>query len=356
MVGLLRHSDRKMRLLAAVILAALSAPVVAQSYPAGRDANPGPMLNEGLTSYRTPQLRLRLVKSSGTVAGIETIGNKVFDFVPVELLAARSVDGYYHLGDLDLRLREAGSQEWKGYSTALERWPVKQLPTSPGELRRDDLRPTLPTNFPLEVTRSWAVVDGKLALRFMLRNPGTKPVEIGALGIPLIFDNILSGKNLDEAHAICSFSDPSIALDGGYVQVTRLNGHGPAMVVIPDGKTPFEAYNLIDDEHGRGHQAELFHDLTPRSLTFEGFYEWMVASSAYQQNEWKNAVPWNPATSIVLEPGQQRTVGLRFLVADSIEAIEKALAAAHSLWPWAFPGTYCRRISTQLSSWTIRSQ
>jgi len=64
------------------------------------------------------------------------------------------------------------------------------------------------------------------------------------------FDNVMSGKNLDEAHAECSFSDPSIALDGGYVQVTRLNGHGPALLVVPDGKTPFEAYNPIAGAQG----------------------------------------------------------------------------------------------------------
>ena len=61
-------------------------------------------------------------------------------------------------------------------------------------------------------------------------------------------------------------------------------------------------------------------------MTFEGFYEWMVASAAYQQNEWKNVEEWNPATMIVLKPGEERTVGLRFLVADSIGSIEKTLA------------------------------
>ena len=193
-------------------------------------------------------------------------------------------------------------------------------------------------DFPLEMTRSWVVVNGKLALRFTLGNPGKRAIEIGALGIPLIFDNILSGKNLEEAHAVCSFSDPSIALDGGYVQVTRLNGHGPALVVVPDGKTPFEAYNPIAGPRGRGHQAELFHDLTPRSMTFEGFYEWMVASAAYQENEWKKADSWNPATSIVLQPGQERTVGLRFLVADSIETIEKTLAEARRPVAVGIPG------------------
>jgi len=56
---------------------------------------------------------------------------------------------------LDLRLREAGTVEWRGFSTALERHPVKALTLRLGELERDDLRPTLPAEFPLEATRSW---------------------------------------------------------------------------------------------------------------------------------------------------------------------------------------------------------
>lgn len=300
------------------------------------------MLDEGLATYETPELTLRLVKSSGTVAGLETReGDPVqepFDFIPAELLAARSTDGYYHLGDLDLRLREEGASDWKGYSTALARHPVRPMPTHPGELDREDLKPTLPADFPLQVTRVWMVVNGKLTLRFILGNAGNRAIEIGSLGIPLTFDNILTGKSLAEAHAVCSFSDPSIALDAGYVQVTRLNGHGPALVVVPDGTTPFEAYNPIAGPHRHDTKPALFEDLTPRSMTFEGFYEWMVASAAYQQNEWKNADPWNPATSIVLKPGEERIIGLRFLVAPSIREIEKTLAENHHPVAVGIPG------------------
>ena len=287
--------------------------------------------------FQTPDLDLQLVRSSGTIASLAS-STRNFDFTPGELLAARSVDGYYHIGDIDLRLRETGSTEWKGYSTALQRIPVSPLSAHPGELARYDLRPTLPSDFPLELTRIWTVEDGKLVLRFSLRNPGSKAIEIGALGIPLVFDNIMSGKNLDQAHAVCSFSDPSIALDAGYVQVTRLNGHGPALLVVPDGKTPFEAYNPIPAQRGKDRDATLFHDRTPRNMTFEGFYEWMAATRAYQETEWKGVNEWNPATSIVLAPGEERTVGLRFLVAPEIRAIEKTLAENGRPVAVGFPG------------------
>ncbi len=313
-------------------------PAHAQAGAAGRESRLGPMLDQGLVSFETPDFDLRLVRSSGTAAGLMSRAAKDFDFTPGELLAARSVDGYYHLGDLDLRLREAGAAEWRGYSTAFKRGAVNSLPAREGELARFDLRPTLAADFPLELTRIWVVDRGNLVLRFVLKNGGTKAVEIGGLGIPLVFDNIMSGKNLDEAHAVCSFSDPSIALDAGYVQVTRLNGHGPALLVVPDGKTPLEAYNPIAGPHGEGREATLFHDRTPRNMTFEGFYEWMVASRAYAETEWKGVQEWNPGTSMVLAPGEERVVGLRFLVAPEIRDLEKTLIANERPVAVGFPG------------------
>ena len=321
---------------AALLLVIASSSAIAQFYPAGRAPKIGPLFDQGVKRYSTPEFNLVLMRSSGTVAELETTQpapstatqreHNGYDFTPYDLLAQRSIDGYFHLGDLNLRLRLEGQTEWNGYSTALERHPVAPLPTQPGELQRDDLAPTLPSDFPLKATRIWAIVNGKLTLRFTLRNPGIHPIEVGALGIPLVFNNVLTGKSLEDAHALCNFSDPSIALDGGYVQATRLDGHGPALVVVPDGKTPLEAYRLLDQGGRRPESDKLFREMTPRMQTFEGFYEWMIVSAAYQQNEWKKAEPWNPATSFVLAPGEERTIGLRFLVADSIRSIEKTLA------------------------------
>ena len=98
-------------------------------------------------------------------------------------------------------------------------------------------------------------MNGKLTLRFTLTNPTSSPVEIGGLGIPLIFNNDMNERTLEQAHAICSFADPYIGQEAGYLQVTRLNGHGPALLVIPDGKTSFEAYKPILNPHWRRGQA-----------------------------------------------------------------------------------------------------
>jgi hypothetical protein len=141
----------------------------------------------------------------------------------------------------------------------------------------------------------------------------------------MIFNNVLNDRSLEQAHEICSFYDPYIGEDAGYLQVTRLNGHGPALLVIPDGKTPFEAYNPILDREGRWGAKPIFTDPTPRGITFEGFYEWMVHSQAYAENEWRTAQAWNPASGLTLKPGESKTYGLKFVLSDSIRNIEKTL-------------------------------
>jgi hypothetical protein len=284
------------------------------------------MLEQGTMSFETPGFTLDLVRSSQTVAALKPKGAGGFDFTPGDLLVARSKDGYYHLGDITLRLRVDESGDWKNFSTAVARRPVASLATSSSVLAAADLTPTLPQDFPLEVVRTWAVEYGELALRFTLKNKTGKPVQIGALGIPMIFNNVLNDRSLDEAHAKCSFYDPYIGEGAGYLQVTRLNGHGPALLVVPDGKTSFEAYNPILDKPNPWGAAPVFTDPTPRGITFEGFYEWLVHSKAYAENEWKNAQPWNPPTALTLAPGESKTYGVRFLVANSIRNIERTLA------------------------------
>src|SRR5215472_1179942 len=321
---------------------------------------PGPMLDQGFIHLETPEFTLALVRSSQTVAALKPKFPKInaagdFDFTPGDLLKERSQDGYYHLGDLDLRLRAGKSSDWKSYSTALARQPVTALPAS-AETRgpqsrqaerfsRDgveilaaaDLSLTLPADIPLQITRAWLVDAGKLVLRFTLKNKTDQPVEVGALGIAMIFNNVLNNRSLDQAHALCSFYDPYIGEDAGYLQVTRLSGQGPAMLVVPDSKTPFEAYNPIQNRR-RGAAATIFTDPTPRGVTFEGFYEWMVHSQAYAENEWKKAQPWNPPTTLTLAPGESKTYGLKFLLADSIRNIESTLASNHRPVAVGVPG------------------
>ncbi|WP_293782759.1 DUF5695 domain-containing protein [uncultured Pedobacter sp.] len=270
-------------------------------------------LENGFSTYNAGAFNLKLVKSSQTVAGLQPKMVKDFDFVPSDSLKVRSSDGLYHLGDINLRLRYIGEESWKSYSTAAQRSPVKNILMGKKILAAADLAATLPSDIPLQVKRIWEMVNGKLVLRFELKNKTNKNIEIGALGIPMIFDNILEGRTLEQTHAKNVFYDPYIGKDAGYLQVTRLSGHAPSLLVAPLGNTPFEAYNPLND------------DRTPRGIAFEGFYEWMVYSKAYAENEWKHAEQWNTPTSTVLKPGESRSYALQFILSGTAKDIENKL-------------------------------
>lgn len=282
-------------------------------------------LEQGTLDFDTPDFSLRLVKASQTVAALQPKGGSGFDFTPADRLEERARDGFYQLGDLTLRLRLGASGPWQEESTAAARRPVQALPASSPTLASADLSPTLPPDCPLQVTRSWVQENGRLALRFVIKNKAAQPVQIGALGIPMVFNNIISNRTLEQAHVLCSFSDPYIGQDAGYLQVTRLSGRGPTLVVVPEGKTPFEGYRLLNEP------------MRPNQ-TFEGMFAWMVHTQAYAENEWRNATPWNPPTMATLAPGETRTYGVRFLLSDQIRNIEKTLTANHRPVAVGIPG------------------
>lgn len=282
-------------------------------------------LEQGYLEFDTPDFKVKLVKASQTIASLQPKGADGFDFTPADRLERRAANGYHHLGDLTLRLRTGNTGPWQKYDTAEARKAVQSLPASGSTLAMADLAATLPADIPVQITRSWSIEDGHLVLRFDIKNKSSEPVQIGALGIPMIFNNILTGRNLKEAHEKCSFFDPYIGQDAGYLQVTRLSGLGPALVVAPEGQTPFEAYQLLNEP-------------TRPSQTFEGAFAWMVHSQAYAEDEWKNVQQWNPPTSVTIAPGAAKTYAVTFLLADQIRNIEKTLIASHRPVAVGIPG------------------
>lgn len=148
-----------------------------------------------------------------------------FDFTPGDRLAARSGPEFYHLGDATLRIRSAGGT-----------WQACRVTAA------------LTENCPVIIRREWRNDNGLLTLRYRLENRTGTAVEIGAFGVAMVFNNELTTRSLEESHEKCSFADPYIGGDAGYLQVTRLNGKGPALLVLPETGTPFEAYRPIKED------------------------------------------------------------------------------------------------------------
>jgi hypothetical protein len=298
-----------------VVGAAVIAAGTAFAQRPGRPVPPPTLgLDHGTRSLQTPGLTVTLGNDAGVAVSLLPKHGGGFDFLPADRLAERSGDGSVHLGDVSFRARPAGAGEWKTFTTYARRQPVRRLAATETAVT-DDLTATLPEGCPLRVERTWQSDRGRLRLLFQVSNPGSAPVEIGALGLPMPFNNIITDRRLEEAHAKCSFTDPYIGADAGYLRVAQLNGVGPTLVVTPVGKTPLEAWRLVNEP------------MRP-SQVFEGMMEWMVHTRAYAENEWKAAQPWCVPTEAVLKPGETRTYGVQLTLSPEIRAIEATLEKA----------------------------
>ena len=329
---------------AVAIAAGVSAPwavhVWAQQQQAGRAGGPTPPaptlgLENGTLDFDTPDFTLKLVKDSQTIAALQPKGARgmdaqtPFDFTPADQLTARQGDRFNHLGDIQLRIQQEG---WQGgapvdLASSNSRKPVTAVagyrgPQGSRVLAAADLTATMGES-PLQVTRAWIVdPSGRLVLHFDIKNTSASPVMVSGLGFPVVFNNMIQNfvtnraRTLPQAHEICSFFDPYVGRDGGYLQVTRLSGAGPALLVTPQPgtRTPFEAFRPLNDA-------------TRRAQTFEGAFEWTVHSQGYSTNEWKGVDQWNAPTTMSIAPGETRAYGLRLLVSGEIRDIEKTLAA-----------------------------
>lgn len=270
-------------------------------------------LEKGSKAFTTKDFRLEVLNSSHTASALSPVNDTIFDYTPDERLKQRDKDGFYHLGDINIRYRTGNAGEWTAFSSAKKRKDVKVLPAGKNGLAASDLSGLLEAGAPLGVKRFWESDGKNIILRFEIRNISGAPVEIGSLGIPMIFNNILQDKKLDDAHIDNVFFDPYTGRDAGYLQVNRLHGKGASLLVLPHENAAFEAYSPVND------------DPTPRSIVFEGFHEWMIHSKAHAETEWKGVQQWNEPTSATLRPGEARSFALRFVFAPSIRQIESQL-------------------------------
>jgi len=270
-------------------------------------------IDQGAKSFALSQLKVKILNTSQTLSAFQQVqGDTAFDYTAVEMLAKRDRNNFFHIGDINISLKRQGETQWSYYSSAKDRKKVVEINPSKTILTAADITPTL-GDIPLKVVRSWENVNGDLILKFQITNPTDQAIEIGALGIPLPFNNNMDRKNLNQAHAQNVFFDPYIGKDAGYMQVNHLHGNGPSLLVMPYINAGFEAYNPLNT------------DPTPKSITFEGFHEWMIHSKALAETEWKGIEQWNAPTSTILKPQESKTFALKFVLAPNIKEIESTL-------------------------------
>src|SRR5680860_784513 len=290
----------KYRLFYTLLFLVVSISINAQGYWSNIEAKePTLGIADVYQKFTTPDFQLKLVKASQTVASLRPNENLNFDFTPSDRLEIRDKDGLYHLGDINLRIKETKGT-WKSYSTAAKRSAVEPLEISGNILAAASLSNTLPSDIPVNVNRYYELESDHLVIRFEITNTSNQPIEIGALGVPMVFNNIL--------------------------EVKRLTGEGPVLLVLPNENMSFETYRpLLDDP-------------TPRSIVFEGFHEWMVYSKAYAENEWKGVEQWNVPSSLILEPKETENFAFKLVLSKGIKEVQNTLLDEEVPVVNGFPG------------------
>lgn len=283
------------------------------------------------TTFSTDNFQGVFAADSQVLQSLKPASLDSFDFSPAHVFSSRNGNNNHHTGDLTFRYRTGTTGPWQDASTAAERAPVTNTSAN-GALAAANLEPTLPdSSTSLNVTRTWIDVDGDLGLEFTLTNVADDTVEVGSLGLPVEFNNIFTGRTAVETRDNCVLLDPYIGLHAGYVQVTRLTGTGPNLVITPlTDDTKFEAWRFLPEDGGE--------PLNYQSQTYEGNYEWQVYTKAWAENEWSAVDPWNEPTSLVLDPGANITLGLRFSLAASVPDIEDTVKASGTPLAVGIPG------------------
>ncbi|KAL9091718.1 MAG: hypothetical protein Q9159_001233 [Coniocarpon cinnabarinum] len=257
-----------------------------------------------------------------------------FDFSLGEsVFSQRNASSNYHTGDLSFRWRLQGQTAWQEADSAASRAtsPVNSH-TSNALLHSDFNNVFTEAASSLNVTRDWIQDDrGDLVLQATLTNVGDDAVEIGSFGFPLEMNNVLTNREPEDAIQAGVFLDPYLGLDAGYVQVTRLTGTGPNMVITPVNKdSKFEAWRFLFEATNT--------PLAYQSVPYEGNYVWQMLSLAYAEQEWNATTPWNEPTSATLTPGQHVTFALRFTLSSQVYDIESTVSGLGLPVAVGFPG------------------
>ncbi|KAI2465948.1 hypothetical protein F4781DRAFT_371439 [Annulohypoxylon bovei var. microspora] len=295
-------------------------------------------VKNGYITIKTTNFNAKIVRDAQVLASLTPAGD-TFDFLPFDLISARAGNGQYHWGDITFRYREGSSGAWIDGDSSSTRKPVTSVKTGTSVLAASNLKPTLSTLGPLNVTREWLEISGDLGLRFTIGNSGNSPVEIGSLGFPAEFNSIFTNRAATDTQRLCSLSDPYIGMHAGYIRVSPVRGTGAALVVTPLGDTPLEAYRNLNEP---SYAATAY-----GSQTFEGFYEWQVLSRAWAENEWADVQPWNAPSSKTLQPGQMLQFGVRFSVAKGgVREIDATVQKTDTPVAFGVPGYIIPRGAT----------
>ncbi len=157
-----------------------------------------------------------------------------------------------------------------------------------------------------------------------IRNRSRQSVEIGELGFPLALATVLEGydrtdQGMREMFTERVYVHKQIAGAASYVVAQRMNGRPPGLVIFPGGETQWEFYNHVQTSlntpfNWEGVPVVYIHSRA--TIEREGWAEW-----------------FNGHSSLVMEPGEERTYQIRFAALDRERPDNVAIATASCSHP-----------------------
>lgn len=152
----------------------------------------------------------------------------------------------------------------------------------------------------IELTESYELREGALIWRIILRNKSTSRVEIGDLGLPLLFNTYYT-KDPITTYTRRVIRHSYIEGDDSYIFWMRPDGAGPFLLMTPAPGTHLEYYNA----HTNGDRADAPNPVFARRGAWEGLYTAYIHAKV-QATEYDQGGSWRqPLTSKVLSPGGQ---------------------------------------------------
>ena len=139
-------------------------------------------------------------------------------------------------------------------------------------------------------------------------------------------DQFFVNRRLEQVAVQCSFVEAYTGGAYGYIQVTKADGKGPTLLVLPQPGTSFEAWRPLKGE-----------DRSDMGFGFEGHNEILLHSRAWAEKEWRDASQWVTPTSLTLAPGQSVQYGVRLLLAPGPQEVRKGFSCLKNRAP-QYPG------------------
>ncbi len=165
---------------------------------------------------------------------------EVLDFLDT----SKKVDDF-RLGTLLLAFRTSEDTDWRRVRTSAGDSALALAGETALQIE------SRPADAPLAVKQSWELEEHGLLWRIEVENLGDEELELGELGLPLLFNNDYysdfsqSDEGMTRLFRSRFYVHKYIAGASSYITVTRLNGQMPALLLFPTGSTQLEFTHQI---------------------------------------------------------------------------------------------------------------